>query len=311
MTTEAKGITLAILSAVLYGSLPIIGLQITAIGLSIESMLFWRFSLSFLLLACLFPKSVFAVNKLVLWSFFLAIIGYVVSSFFYFKCAEYIGTGLAMTVFFIYPMILALLNYVLLKETLPTSQKLGMLFAFAALLFLTDFKFHYQGDVFIGFVLGIVGGAGYAVYVFLTRATGLKAITLTAWVCLGSAVFFGIHSVSNNTFLMPPMNLGLELIALAVVGTVLPIVFFIKAVNLIGTIKTSLISILEPATTLAFGMIFLAEQISWLQASGLFLMIISLCIMEGAGLLKKTRISKNKNIGIKYNDNKSGEGHKI
>ncbi|MDP3371551.1 MAG: DMT family transporter [Candidatus Paracaedibacteraceae bacterium] len=287
MTTEFKGITLAVLSAILYGSLPIIGLQITATGLSIESMLFWRFLLSFLLLACFFPKSVFVVNKLMLWNFLFAVTGYVISSFFYFKCAEYIGTGLAMTVFFVYPMILALLNYVLLKETLPFSQKLGMLFAFSALLFLTDFKFHYQGDVFMGFVLGIIGGAGYAVYVFLTRATGLKAITLTAWVCLGSATFFGVHSITNHTFVLPPLSLSLELAELAIIGTVLPIIFFIKAVNLIGTIKTSLVSILEPATTLTFGMLFLAEQITWVQSTGLLLMIVSLFILEGPGLFKK------------------------
>ncbi|MES2607973.1 MAG: DMT family transporter [Pseudomonadota bacterium] len=290
MTTEVKGIILAILSAVLYGSLPIIGLHITATGLSIEAMLFFRFMLSFILLACLFPSSVFSINKTMLVQFFFAILGYVVSSFLYFKSTEYIDTGLAMTVFFIYPMILALINYVILKETLPLSQKLGMLFAFIALLFLTDFKFHYKGDMFFGFMLGIVGGAGYAVYVFLTRATGLKAITLTAWVCLGAALFFAVQSLATNTLSAPPLTVVWYMIALPIICTVLPIIFFIEAVNLIGTIKTSLISILEPATTLAFGMIFLAEQITWIQSIGLVFMVISLFVMEGVDLLKNKRV---------------------
>ncbi|MES2252314.1 MAG: DMT family transporter [Pseudomonadota bacterium] len=292
MTTEVKGTILAVLSAVLYGSLPIIGLQITATGLSIEAMLFWRFLLSFLLLACLFPKTVFTFNKTMFWYFLLAILGYVVSSFFYFKCAEYIGTGLAMTVFFIYPMILALINYVILKETLPISQKLGMLLAFIALLFLTDFKFHYQGDVFIGFVLGIIGGAGYAVYVFLTRATELKAITLTAWVCFGAGLFFAVQSFASNTFQVPPLSVVMHLAALPIICTVLPIIFFIKAVNLIGTIKTSLISILEPATTLAFGMFFLAEQITWIQGIGLVFMVVSLLVMEGLDFFNNKRTKR-------------------
>jgi drug/metabolite transporter (DMT)-like permease len=286
MTTKVKGIILAVLSAVLYGSLPIIGLHITATGLSIEAMLFWRFILSFVLLACLFPSSVFALNKTMLGQFAFAVLGYVISSLFYFKSAEYIDTGLAMTVFFIYPMILAFMNYIVLKETLPLSQKLGMLFAFVALLFLTDFKFHYKGDVFIGFMLGIIGGAGYALYVFLTRSTGLKAITLTAWVCLGAGFFFAVQSLSSNTFSVPPLNVIWHLAALPIVCTVLPIIFFIKAVNLIGTIKTSLISILEPATTLTLGMIFLSEQITWIQGIGLVFMLISLLVMEGVDLLK-------------------------
>ena len=219
----------------------------------------------------------------------LAVLGYVVSSFLYFKSAECIGTGLAMTVYFIYPMILALMNYVILKETLPLSQKLGMLFAFIALLFLTDFKFHYQGDMFIGFMLGIVGGVGYAAYVFLTRSAGLKPITLTAWVCFGSALFFAVQSLATNTLAAPPLSVVWYVAALPIVCTVLPIIFFIQAVNLIGTIKTSLLSILEPATTLAFGIIFLGEQITWIQAIGLVCMVISLFVMEGVDLLKNKR----------------------
>ncbi|MDP4724893.1 MAG: DMT family transporter [Alphaproteobacteria bacterium] len=289
MTTEVKGIILAVLSAILYGSLPIIGLQITATGLSIEAMLFLRFLLSFVLLACLFPSSVFSVNKMMFKQISLAVLGYVVSSFLYFKSAECIGTGLAMTVYFIYPMILALMNYVILKETLPLSQKLGMLFAFIALLFLTDFKFHYQGDMFIGFMLGIVGGVGYAAYVFLTRSAGLKPITLTAWVCFGSALFFAVQSLATNTLAAPPLSVVWYVAALPIVCTVLPIIFFIQAVNLIGTIKTSLLSILEPATTLAFGIIFLGEQITWIQAIGLVCMVISLFVMEGVDLLKNKR----------------------
>ena len=292
MTTEVKGLILAVLSAVLYGSLPIIGLKITATGLSIEAMLFFRFILSFILLACLFPSAVFSVNKKMFKQFCFAVLGYVVSSFFYFKSAEYIDTGLAMTVFFIYPMILALINYVLLRETLPMSQKLGMVFAFVALLFLTDFKFHYQGNMFIGFMLGIIGGTGYALYVFLTRSTGLPPITVTAWVCFGAALFFAVQSLMTKTLAAPPLSVVWYLAALPIICTVLPIIFFIQAASLIGTIKTSLISILEPATTLALGMFFLSEQITCVQAVGLVFMVISLFVMEGMDLFRNRSEAK-------------------
>lgn len=292
MTTEVKGLILAVLSAVLYGSLPIIGLKITATGLSIEAMLFFRFILSFILLACLFPSAVFSVNKKMFKQFCFAVLGYVVSSFFYFKSAEYIDTGLAMTVFFIYPMILALINYVLLRETLPMSQKLGMVFAFIALLFLTDFKFHYQGNMFIGFMLGIIGGTGYALYVFLTRSTGLPPITVTAWVCFGAALFFAVQSLMTKTLAAPPLSVVWYVAALPIICTVLPIIFFIQAASLIGTIKTSLISILEPATTLALGMFFLSEQITCVQAIGLAFMVISLFVMEGMDLFRNRSEAK-------------------
>jgi drug/metabolite transporter (DMT)-like permease len=287
MTTELKGLTLAIISAVLYGSLPLFGLQITDAGLSNEAMLFWRFFSSFLLLAVLFPSSVFLLKQTAITGFLLAVFGYVISSFFFFECTGYIGTGIAMTVFFIYPIFLALMNYFILKETLPTPQKIGMALAFCALLFLTDFKFDIKGDVFIGFAYGIFGGMGYALYIFCTRSTGLKAITLTAWVCLGAAVFFAVHSVFNNAFVFPPMRAGLSLAAISILCTILPIIFFIKAVNLIGSIKASLVSILEPATTISLGMIFLGERITWCQGVGLVFMIVSLIAIECNHLFRR------------------------
>jgi drug/metabolite transporter (DMT)-like permease len=289
MSSEIKGLFLAVLSAALYGTLPILGKQLTTLGLTTEAMLFWRFSAAFIMLAVCFPKLVFMIQETSKRSFTMAIIGFILSAFFYFECAEYLGTGIAMCVFFIYPMILALFNFIFLKEKLPLLQKFGMALALLALVFLSNFEFHYQGNVFIGFMFGLIGGIGYALFIFCTKSTGLQPITLTSWVCFGAACFFGLHSLWTGSMqLLPEASALFWLGLVALVGTLLPIIFLIKAITLIGNVKASLLSIIEPATTIALGMVFLGEQITWVQSIGLVCIVASLITIEGRSLFGRS-----------------------
>lgn len=251
-----------------------------ALGLSTENMLYWRFLVSFALLSVFYPKIVFCFKRMPLVQMGLAVLGFVVSAFFYFECSNLIGTGLAMTVFFIYPMVLALLNFIFLKETVPMPQKIGMVLAFIALVFLTDFDFNWQGSLFWGFILGMFAGSGYALYIFLTKTTHLHPIALTAWICAGAALFFGVHSFSTESLITVPMTGWFDVVLLAIVCTLIPIVLFIKAVHLIGNIKASLLSIVEPATTILLGMLYFNESFSFVQCIGLFFMCLSIFVIE-------------------------------
>jgi drug/metabolite transporter (DMT)-like permease len=69
--------------------------------------------------------------------------------------------------------------------------------------------------------------------------------------------------------------------------TLIPIIFFIKAVNYIGGIKASLLTIVEPATTIALGIIFLGEHLSFYQCIGLILMAISIIVIESFSACKR------------------------
>jgi drug/metabolite transporter (DMT)-like permease len=146
---------------------------------------------------------------------------------------------------------------------------------------LTNFQISLNDYFILGFGYGFISALGYAVYIYLTRQMTLPTITLTAWICAGSCAFFLVYALQQGTFAYPKPMIALELSALAVVCTLLPIILFIKATHLIGSIKASLAAVFEPATTMLLGVFFLHEEITHYQYLGFAFMILSLLIVEG------------------------------
>lgn len=287
MTLHLKGIIYAVISAIAYGFLALFGKHITGLGVSNETMLCWRFLISFIVLACLFPKHVFIHLKIDPIRAFFAIIGFIASAYFYFLCADCIGSGLAMAIFFIYPVVLAIFNFIFLKENIYLSQKIGMILSLIALLFLSDFSIKPGSSMALGLIYGALGGVGYALYVFMTKNMAPHPFTLTAWVCFCAGIFFLGQAYITQTFVILPKSAWIDLVCLVVFCTLTPIILFLKAVEYIGGIKASLLSIVEPATTTVLGIIFLGEHLTYLQCFGLLLMAVAIIVIEAFSLCKR------------------------
>jgi drug/metabolite transporter (DMT)-like permease len=75
-------------------------------------------------------------------------------------------------------------------------------------------------------------------------------------------------------------------VGLAVVCTIIPIILFIEATYIIGNVKASLMSIVEPATTVFIGITFFAETFTWTQVTGLFIMLVAIVVIEIKSIIK-------------------------
>lgn len=278
MSREIKGFIYAILSAVTYGIVALFGKRITALGYSNETMLFWRFLISFGLLSLLMPRSVIAISSLKVKEGLLALLGFIISAYCFFESIRYIGTGLAMTIFFIYPAILAVLNLFLNKETLPLNQKIAMLLGFFSITLLSDFDI--KGDLLYGLLYGITGGAGYALYTFYSRLTRLSAVTLTAWVCLFTSLCFLSVSFYTQTFKFINIAVIPDLTGMILISTLMSMLLFLKAIEYIGSIKASLLTIADPATTILLGVVLLNERFNHTQLIGLGFMAASMIFLQ-------------------------------
>jgi drug/metabolite transporter (DMT)-like permease len=103
---------LVALSALLYGLLGFFGTRVLHEGLNMESMQFWRFFLAALWMLPFTLKGKPPGRANFTFLFWLSILGYAGSSQFYFLATQQIGTGLAMVIFFSYPILVALLLWV-------------------------------------------------------------------------------------------------------------------------------------------------------------------------------------------------------
>lgn len=118
---KLRGYTLGILSAISYGLIPVFILPVKRAHFSMDITLFYRFFFSALMIGgyLLYSRDTFKINKKE--TLILAILGicYALSSEFLFLGYDFLTPGIASTVLFIYPIIVALIMLFFTKRSLP------------------------------------------------------------------------------------------------------------------------------------------------------------------------------------------------
>jgi len=283
-----KGILFTAASAVLYGSIGYFGVSLMQLGFSVSELLLWRFlfSLAILLPFVLkgfpeFRRSAVA-PAILLKLFFFGAIFYGAGTAFYFEASKTIGTGLAMVIFFAYPIVVALLSTYLGKEPLSslTLVSLALIVLGCSLIavgesFVIDAK---------GIALAISSGIFYGAYVFFTKQVTrlVPPLVATFTVCAGAAMAFIVVQLwCTSGFSMPTSPIMWMHISLfSLLGTVLPVLFMLLGLRTISANKASIISVLEPVTVLAVGGLVLQEPVSALQLLGATIILSSSILVQ-------------------------------
>lgn len=111
ISNKTKGYTLACVAAATYGLNPLFALPLYADGMTADSVLFWRYIVAVPLLAAMimFRRRSFAVTgrqtvQLIVLGLLVA-----VSSLTLFMSYNYMDVGLASTILFVYPIMVALI----------------------------------------------------------------------------------------------------------------------------------------------------------------------------------------------------------
>ncbi|CAN5387560.1 DMT family transporter [soil metagenome] len=278
---------LAALSGVLYGFLGYFGTLVLQDNISVSTMLFWRFAIagiwifSFSIKKHAF-KQMFRIDKLhLIMIFILGAIGYAGSSVFYFLASQYTGTGLAMVVFFSYPIAVGFMSWVADKNIFNISIVLMLITMLIGMFLLQDFSS--KAFNMIGVLFGILAGICYAIYIigskrFSTIAVNSNIVTLM--VCFSCTFVFLTLSVLTHTISFPhSLKTWLYVLALGVFATALPIQLLFKSLKHISAMRASIISVLEPLVTVLVGIVALNESVSLLQTLGAFMILSSVILI--------------------------------
>jgi drug/metabolite transporter (DMT)-like permease len=278
-SAEFRATILVALSAILYGFLGYFGTHLLNEHLSLASMLFWRFFIAGLwILATTFnlqKNKVFAYFKqgaslaVLLWGTVL----YCIGSLFYFLACQRLGTGLAMVIFFTYPIFVALLVWLVGKA--PISQyTIGCLIAICIGVFLLNPPGHTLN--LLGLIFAIIAAFAYALYIFSSRRITLQipSSTVTMLISFGCASIFLIMAYLEHGLQIPhSANAWAYACALGIIATALPIQLLLEGLKVIQAIKASILSVLEPVVTLVIGIMLLNEFLSFTQAIGVLIIL--------------------------------------
>lgn len=293
-THQLRGTVLVALSGTLFGLMGYLGTQILNYQFSIANMLFWRFLLaSFFIFVSLFyakkrlvkPSSSLALIKIILFG----AISYSGGSVFYFMASEYTGTGVAMVIFFSFPIFVTLFAWFLGGWRMNLIALCSLLAVIMGLLCLKGAGS--ESLNLTGLLLGMLAAFSYAVYVYGSQFN-IKSIDsrlLTFLVCFGNTILFLIVSVYTNTFVVPSsFSLWLYICALSLLATVLPIQFMLDGLKYISPIKASILSVLEPVVTVLIGIILLGESISTIQSIGIIIVLLGAILIQFETNLKES-----------------------
>lgn len=169
-----KASILIAISGILYGFLGYLGTQLLREGLSVSCMLFWRFFVAGLVMSVIvihkhlgFSTKVAHDKKMLLSMFILGALGYAGASGLYFVTAKYTGTGLAMVIFFSYPITVVFFSWLIHRRRFRVMTLLCLIAMVWGLFLLrqpTEAGISYWGIFF-----GILSALSYTLYVMGTK----------------------------------------------------------------------------------------------------------------------------------------------
>lgn len=285
--TEIKGYALAALAAAAYGTNPAFAIPLYEQGMNPNSVLFFRYLFGIPLIALVMAARgvPFRLSREEIGP--TAILGILMafSSLALFESYKYINSGIASTLLFVYPVMVAVMMIFFFHEKMRMSVVLCLVIMSIGLILLMK----PQGEITLspfGCLLVMVSALTYALYViFVNVSKVIKAIPTSKLLffvlACGSAVYLAMMPLGNELTLPTKESGWLNLTALAVIPTLLSLTCTTKAIQLIGSTPTAILGALEPVSAVLLSVTVLGQSLTPRDIAGGILIIIATTIVIG------------------------------
>ena len=285
MKSVTKGYLLGVVAAVSYGTNPLFAVPLYEAGLSVGSVLFYRYIIATLILGLVmvYKRASFSVSRRQAMLLVAEGILFGLSSVGLFEAYRYMDVGIASTMLFVEPVMIALLLWVFWRERISMRSVVSIAVSLAGVAFLCN-----PGEganvSTVGVVLVMASALSYGLYMILINKTSLRrlsGLTLTFWSLLfGNLVM--IAKVGFFTQLQPipsdTLSIGCAL-GLSIFPTIVSILTVAVAVRMIGSVAVSILGALEPVTGVAIGVLVFGEVMTLRVAAGCVLILAAVTVL--------------------------------
>ena len=280
------GYPAGIITGITYGLNPLFGVPLMKEGAAIESILFFRYAIAVLFLGgfLLLSRQSFKIS----WkqAGVLLILGllYTSSSVFLFEAYNYIASGLATTIIFLYPVLVAIIM-VFLRVVPSWPVWLSIILTFVGVVIMTQSD-STQTINPIGVILSLGSALVYALFIVIINRSKIisnisnslltfYALTVGAIIFFGKITLSGIHITTGLTGNMAWLNL----VGLAILPTVVSTATLAIATRNIGATKASVLGVFEPVTAILIGTVVFGEALTTNIIVGILLSIAAITFM--------------------------------
>ena len=288
MNVKAKGYILGAVAAATYGMNPLFALPLYKAGMNPDSVLFFRYLFAIPVLGMMIVargRSFKLKRKEVLP---LIIMGLLValSSLALFQSYNYMDVGIASTLLFVYPILVALIMWIAFKEKLTLPTVLCILLALGGIGLL-----YKSGDGstlnLTGIILVMISALSYAIYIVGVNQSTLKnlaTLSLTFYVLLFGLVLFLVRvDFGQSLRVAETWYLWGNLIALAIFPTAISFLCTTQAIQYIGSTPTAILGALEPLTAVFFGVVVFGESLTLRLSCGMLMIILAVTLIIAGG----------------------------
>ncbi len=275
------GFIVGLVAAVCYGFIPFFTLPIkqgnAADFMSDPCILFYRFGFASLIvaLAMVVQRKSFKVTRGELVT--LIYLSFISdgSALFLIDGYNYMSSGVATTLHFMYPVATAIIMMVFYHEARRASTLFAVVMAVVGVAVLS---WDTSGKASItGIVIVLISALCYALYIIRvnrSRAATMDGTKLVFYILFIGALIFGGEALRQGSFAPISTNLQLtHLLALSVICTFITNVALVYSVKRIGSTMVAVLGALEPLTAVVVGCLVFGEAFTWQVVVGILLII--------------------------------------
>lgn len=289
-----KGVVCGILAAVCYGTNPFGALPLYDEGVNTSSVLFYRFSMAVTMLGLMLlaERKSFRIGMKDLRVIVALGLLFAASSITYYQSFRFMDAGIASTILFVYPVMVAVIMAAFFHEHIKASTIVAIVLALSGIVLL------YKGGTGItlstvGILLVMVSSLTYAVYIVVVNQSSIRmpALKLTFYVllvCMMALLAYSATSPDYHLMLPPSPRAWFYACWLGLVPTVLSLVLMTVAVHEVGATPTAIMGALEPLTAVAIGVLVFDESLTLRLMVGIVLILAAvLLVVIGKKKVKK------------------------
>lgn len=280
MQTKAKGYLLGAIASATYGLSPLFTLPLYHHGMQPDSVLLFRYLFALVIVGAMLLARGHNLKVERRQLVPLALLGWMMalSSLCLFESFNHMAAGLACTILFVYPVMVAALMAICYRERITLQTACCMALALIGIGLLYDASDGVAINL-KGTLLALGSALSYAIYIVgvnrpLFRT--LPTLKLTFYVMLFGLLLFLVRLDFGFAVQRPEVAWGwLSLFALALFPTAISFFCTTAAIQYIGSTPTAILGALEPLTALFFGLLLFGERLTLREWVGVVIILLA------------------------------------
>lgn len=280
-----KGIAYALISSSTFGLIPLFSIPVLASGaMGVPSLLFYRFAFATAAIAVagLALKRNFKIKPAVLVKVSVLGIFYASTSMGLTMSYQYISSGAATTIHFLYPILVTAIMIAFFGEKASRTLIAASVLSIIGVALLS----HGEGGGVEpkGLLLVLMTVVTYATYIVGVNKSGVEStdpVILTFYVFVASTALFAAYAWGTGGTIEPIKDCTTmwHIVLLALLPTVISDFTLILAIKYVGSTVTAILGSMEPLTAVLVGVFYFSESFSIKTAAGLALVLFAVTMV--------------------------------